>query len=65
MQGWLHGYAMLDRRVEPRAKLKLNNIWECLQERRLAWFRHLERMEEIAWSSKWKVFKISGSFLDL
>ena len=29
---------------ELRFRLKLNSIWECLQDRRLRWFGHLERM---------------------
>ena len=31
--------------------LKLRSIKECLQDRRLQWFGHLERTEETAWSS--------------
>ena len=32
--------------VELRSKLKLNSIQECLQDRRLQWFGHLEGIEE-------------------
>ena len=45
-----------------RSSLKLKNIGECLNSRRLQWFAHLERMEESAWSSKCKSSKVSGSF---
>lgn len=46
-----------------RSSLKLKNIGECLKSRRLQWFAHLEKMEESAWSSKCRIFKISCSFL--
>ena len=41
---------------ELRTRLKLKSRWECLQDRRLQWFGHLERMKESAWSSKCKTF---------
>ena len=42
---------------ELRTRLKLKNTRECLQDRRLHWFSHLERMEESAWSSKCRTLK--------
>ena len=45
-----------------RIRLKLKNIREYLRDRRLQWFGHVEKMEESAWSSKRRIFKISGSF---
>ena len=36
---------------ELRTKLKFNSMNECLQDKRLQWFGHLERLEENAWSS--------------
>lgn len=43
-----------------RIRLKLNSI--CLQDRRLQWFGHLERLEESAWYSKSRIFKVGDSF---
>ena len=45
-----------------RSSLKLKNMGECLQTRRLQWLGHLERMEGSAWSSKYRSSKASGSF---
>ena len=45
-----------------RARLKLNSLREYLQDRRLQCFGHLQSMEENAWSSKSRTFKVSGSF---
>ena len=42
-------------------RLKLNSMRECLQDRRLQRFGHLERMEENAWSNKCRTFRVSGS----
>ena len=47
---------------ELKIRLKLKSIRECLQDKRLQWFGHLERMEESAWSSKCKTFEVSGIF---
>ena len=44
-----------------RTNLKLKNTRECLQDGRLKWFGHLERMQDRVWSSKCRIFKISGS----
>ena len=33
---------------ELRTKLKLRSMGQCLQDRKLQWFGHLERMEESA-----------------
>ena len=41
------------------SRIKLKSIRECLQDKRLKWFGHLERMEENA--SKRRAFKVSGS----
>ena len=46
---------------ELRTRPKLTSTRECLQDRRLRWFVHPERMEESAWSSKCRTFKVSGS----
>ena len=48
---------------ELRNTLELNSMRECLQDRRLQWFGHLERMEEIVLSGKCRTFMISGTFL--
>ena len=46
---------------ELRNRLKLNNTRECLQDSRLQWFGHLERMKENARSSKRRTLKVSVS----
>ena len=35
-----------------RGRLKMNNRRECLANRRRQWFGHLEKIEDMAWSSK-------------
>ena len=47
---------------ELRSSPKLKNVGESLQNRRLQCLVHLERMEESAWSSKYKSSKVCGSF---
>ena len=47
---------------ERRTRLKFKSTRECLQERRLQWFDHRDKMKESAWSSKCRTFKIWGSF---
>ena len=47
---------------ELTARLKLKSMRNCLQDRRLQWFGHLERMEKSAWSIKCRTFMVSGSF---
>ena len=47
---------------ELRTRLKLKNVRECLQHRRMEWFGLLERKEQSVWSSKGKAFKVSESF---
>ena len=59
MQGWLHGCATVD------IRLKVKSTRECLQDRRLQFFGHVERVEESTWSSKRRkrrTFKVIGSF---
>ena len=45
-----------------RSKLKWSSVRECVQDRRLQWFRPIERMRKNAWSSNCRTFKVSGSF---
>ena len=45
-----------------RTRLRLKSMKECLQDRRLQWFGHLEGMEESACSSKCKTFKVGSIF---
>ena len=47
---------------ELRASLKLFSMRERLQDKRLQWFGHVERMEKSTQSSKCKAFWIRGSF---
>ena len=47
---------------EHRNRLKLNSMRDCLEDRKLQLFGHLERMEENAWYGKCRTFKVSGSF---
>ena len=37
---------------ELRTRIKLSNVRECSQDRRLQWFGYLEIMQKTAWSSK-------------
>ena len=45
---------------ELRTRLKLKITRECVQDRRLQWFGHPERMNDSAWSSKCRTFTVSG-----
>ena len=33
---------------------------ECLQDKRIQWIGHPGRMEECAWSNKYRTFKVGG-----
>lgn len=44
-----------------RSRPKMNGMNKCLQDRKLQWFGHMERMEQDVWFSK-STFKVSGSF---
>ena len=48
--------------IELRTRLKLKSMRQCLLDRRLQSFGHLEKMEEGARSSKCRAFKVSNSF---
>ena len=65
MVRWMCNIRLKDRISiqELRTRLKLKTTREFLQDRRLQWFGLSERMEESAWSSKCRIFKISCSFL--
>ena len=45
-----------------RTRPKMNGMNKCLQDRKLQWFGHIERMEEGVWFSKSSTFKVNGSF---
>ena len=47
---------------ELRTRLKVKNMGESVQDRRLRYFGYLERMENSAWSSNCGILKVSGSF---
>ena len=47
---------------ELRTRLKLKSMRQCLEDRRLQWFGHLERMEKNASSSKCGTSRVSGIF---
>ena len=47
--------------VTRRNSLQLNTMRECLQNRRLHWFVHLEKLEESSWHSKCQEFQVDGS----
>ena len=53
MQRWLDRCVMLD---------QMNAMREYLQNLRLPWFGHLERMEENAWSSTSRTFVVGDNF---
>ena len=63
MVGWMPNVKSEDRisTEELRTRLKLKSMRKCLQDRRLQWFGHLERLEGNAWSSKCRAFKVSGN----
>ena len=44
--------------AELKNRLKLNRTRECLGDRRLKWFSHLERTEENAWSGNYKLMDV-------
>ena len=57
---------MCDVRSEDRFSAeKRKSLMRCLPDRGLQWFGHLVRMEENAFCSKCRIFKVSGSFLGL
>ena len=64
MGRWIYNIRPQDRipEEELRTRLKLKGMRECLQDRRLRWLGHLDRMEEGAWYSKCRTFKVNGSF---
>ena len=64
MLGWMRNVRPEDRiSLEKfRNRLKLNSMRECLQDTRLQWFDQLERMEKNAWLSKYRSFKVRGTF---
>ena len=62
MQGWSDGRGDKISTEEIKAKPKLKSMREYLQDRRLQWFGHLEKMDESVWSSKCRTFKVSCSF---
>lgn len=47
---------------ERKTRMKSDSARECLQDIGLRWFGHLERVEENAWSSECKTFKVTRSF---
>lgn len=48
---------------ELRTRLKLNSVQECLQDKTLPQFGHLEKIgEQHTWSIKCGAFKVSGNF---
>ena len=62
MQEWLPGCTMKIGFLQRNLGLKWKNMRrECLQNRNLAWFGHLERMEESTWSTECRTFKVSNS----
>ena len=54
--GWMCDVKSEDRisTEELRTRPKLKSMRECLQDRRLQWFGHLETLEENAWSNNLK-----------
>ena len=47
---------------ELRIRLKLKGMTGCVQDRKLQWLYHLEKMEECACSGSCRTFKVSSSF---
>ena len=46
---------------ELRKILHLDSIGSCMQNRRLRWFGHVERMDKNAWASRCRTIKVTGT----
>ena len=46
---------------ELRGRLNLESIGRCVQNRRLRWFGHTERMDKSFWVSRCRAVEVSGS----
>ena len=46
---------------ELRGRLNLESIRRCVQNRRLRWFGHIERMDKSFWVSRCRAVEVSGS----
>ena len=46
---------------ELRGRLNLESIGRCVQNRRLCWFGHIERMDKSFWVSRCRAVEVSGS----
>ena len=46
---------------ELRGRLNLESIGKCVQNRRLRWFGHIERMDKSFWVSRCRAVEVSGS----
>ena len=60
---WMCNVSLKDRlrSDELRGRLNLESIGRCVQNRRLRWFGHIERMDESAWVSRCRAVEVAGS----
>ena len=60
---WMCNVSVKDRlsSKELRKRLNLDSIGSCMQNRRLRWFGHVERMDKNAWASRCRTIKVTGT----
>ena len=60
---WMCNVSVKDRfsSKELRKRLHLDSIGSCMQNRRLHWFGHVERMDKNAWASRCRTIKVTGT----
>ena len=62
MVRWICNVWLEDKISAEELRSKLNNMRKSAQARRLQWSGHGKRVDKSAWSSKYRNFKVSGSF---
>ena len=62
MVRWMCGVTLKDRKSseELRDRLGLAKIRDCVQSRRLRWFGHVERMEDVNWVKRSREIVVTG-----
>ena len=60
---WMCNVSVKDRlsSKELRKRLHVDSIGSCMQNRRLCWFGHVERMDKNAWASRCRTIKVAGT----
>ena len=64
MARWMCNYRPMDKLSAEilRTRVKMNSMRESLQNGKLNWFGHLERIEVSTWSVKCRILTASDSF---